>query len=115
MYTKAKAFSDAYPFDKPIGVHMFLKHRDNLRESCYLHGGVDVLNMLIDFEAIEVATPLTEKQREILEMYYRQGYTQKEIAEIKGLAQQVVCDHIGRAVVKLARSYADLMGGVEID
>lgn len=94
---------------------MFLKHRDKLRESCYLHGGVDVLNMLIDFEALEAKTPMTEKQRAVLDLYYRQGYTQNEIAEMKGLTQQAVCECLGRAVIKLARAYANQMGGDPAD
>jgi predicted DNA binding protein len=111
LFTKGKTLSDTYPFDKPLGVHHFPKHRDKLKESCYLHGGVDVLVLLIDFEALENATTLTRRQRELLDMYYREGCTQQELADMYEMSRQTVGEHIGRAVMKLSKSYADMFGG----
>lgn len=44
---------------------------------------------------------LTEKQREVYEMYFNQGYTQQQIADILGIAQQSVQDRINLILKKL--------------
>jgi DNA-directed RNA polymerase specialized sigma24 family protein len=112
-FSKAKRLNDAYPFTTARGVHVFLKNRDRLRESTYLHGGVEALILLIDFEALEKVTPLTAKQRYMLHLYYEQGYTKPEIAEIMGLTHQTVSEHTRAAVEKLAKTYCALIGGEE--
>ena len=67
--------------------------------------------LLIDFEALERITPLTEKQRQLLHLYYADGYTQQELADMYGMSRQTIGEHIGRAVVKLSKTYADMVGG----
>lgn len=116
VYGKAKRLNDAYPFTTAKGVHVFLKNRDRLRESTYLHGGVEALILLIDFEALEKITVLTPRQRQMLSLYYEQGYTKAEIGEIMGLTHQTVSEHTQAAVEKLAKTYRGMIGGEsEID
>ena len=73
------------------------------------------MDMLIDFENLEGKTPLTARQREILDLYYAQGFTQSEIADVLGMTQSAVCDHVALAVKKLARSYTQMIGGAAGD
>ena len=63
---------------------------------------------------ILIQTKLTEKQRQIVEMYFYQGKTQQEIAKELGINQQVVSKHlfgvlrdgqkVGGAIRKLQKS-----------
>ena len=41
---------------------------------------------------------MTDKQREVFVMYFQEGYTQQEIADIIGATQQAVMDRLNRAL-----------------
>ena len=47
---------------------------------------------------IIIETHLTDKQREIVELYFFRNKTQEEIAEILGISQQVVSKHLFGAI-----------------
>ena len=44
---------------------------------------------------------LTDKQREVFLLYHQYGYTQQEIAEMLGIAQQVVARKLSAANAKI--------------
>ena len=111
VFSKAKRIQDAYPFTTAKGVKAFLFNRDKLRESTYLHGGVDTLVLLIDFAALEDITELTEKQREILDLYYIHGFKLVEIGAYYGLKPHTISEHIDNAAERLAARYVELTGG----
>ncbi len=46
---------------------------------------------------------LTVRQRRVIELYYWQRYSQKEIADLFGCSQQAVSDTLQKAVKKLER------------
>lgn len=49
----------------------------------------------------EVRKKLTDKQREVIELYYDEGYTQTEIARMLGVSQKAVCDRLNLAVRRI--------------
>ena len=48
---------------------------------------------------------MTEKQREVFLLYYRDGYTQREIAKMLGLGKTTVLTHLGLAVKKVQDTF----------
>ena len=46
---------------------------------------------------------LTDKQKEVMILYYREGYTQAEIAEMLGLGRRTVSDRIEAALKKIRK------------
>ena len=48
---------------------------------------------------------LTEKQREVYEMYYEENYTEEEIAEILGVAHQTVSRYLKRISKVLEKTF----------
>ena len=72
----------------------------NYRWSCGAHFDSPEEAYLKKEAAEERRKALTEKQREAYVMYYEQGYTQEEIANILGIAQQSVQDRLNGAVKK---------------
>lgn len=51
----------------------------------------------------EVMEKLTEKQKEVVDLYYREGYTQAEIAEIIGIRRETVLDRLEAALKKIRK------------
>lgn len=52
----------------------------------------------------EALTKLTEKQLEVVQMYFYDNMTQQEIAEELGTSQQMVAKHLKYAIKKLRNS-----------
>ena len=51
----------------------------------------------------EMLKNLTDKQKEVMILYYREGYTQAEIAEMLGLGRRTVSDRIEAALKKIRK------------
>ena len=69
----------------------------------------DVLTSLIENEShveelvsLKVAIrKLSKRHRLVIQLYYYEGKTQQEIADILGITQQSVCELIGRILLRL--------------
>ena len=46
----------------------------------------------------EVLAAMTDKQREVFVLYYDRGYRQQEIAEMLGVSQPTICEHLENAL-----------------
>lgn len=55
----------------------------------------------------EMLERLTDKQKEVMILYYREGYTQAEIAEMLGISTVAVKNRMDGALQKLRRSFAE--------
>lgn len=55
----------------------------------------------------EMLERLTDKQKEVMILYYREGYTQVEISEMLGISTVAVKNRLDGAVQKLCRSFAE--------
>ena len=54
-------------------------------------------------EKEEMMGRLTEKQREVMQLYYDEGYTQQEIEKMLGISQKAVGQHIMLAMKKVRK------------
>lgn len=54
-----------------------------------LYAGMVMTRIILDHE-----DDLTERQREVVRLYYREAHEQKEIAAMLGISQQAVSDHL---------------------
>ncbi len=64
--------------------------------------GEDPLDCLLREERQrEMLESMTDKQREVFVMHYREGYTQQEMADIIGATQQAVDDRLSRALERV--------------
>lgn len=76
----------------------------------YIHGE-SVENQVIEkMMREEMIKKLTDKQREVVELYYGEGYTQAEIAEMLGISQMTVSEMLENALKKF-RKCANENGG----
>lgn len=48
----------------------------------------------------EMLSGMTDKQREVFVLYYQNGYTQQEIADMLGVAQRSICERLEGALKK---------------
>lgn len=55
----------------------------------------------------EMLKNLTDKQKEVMVLYYREGYTQAEIAEMLGISTVAVKNRLDGAVQKFRRSFTE--------
>ena len=102
LTSKSKRLDDAYPIDTPKGVHALLSHIHHVRESRFSRGDYDASILLIDFEQSVKEAKLTERQRQIIDLVFEQELYQEEVAQVLGISQQAVSDHINALVKKIA-------------
>ena len=85
---------------------------DDIEEIAYCKGGkindrslgVNPLDAFAEKEYMEhLMSCLTEKQREVVVLYYRDRYTQQEIAQILNCSQATVAQHIQYALKKMRK------------
>lgn len=73
----------------------------------WLHGE-SVENQVFDrMMKEEMLDRLTDKQKEVMILYYREGYTQAEIAEMLGISTVAVKNRLDGAVQKIRRNFTE--------
>ena len=72
-------------------------------EESLLFSGVDQLELLIDIEMLLEEAMLTEKQLQVVELYYFKQYTQEEVSKVLGISQQGVLDHLKKVKQKIEK------------
>ncbi|MEM7263990.1 MAG: sigma-70 family RNA polymerase sigma factor [Planctomycetota bacterium] len=75
-----------------------------------LHMGVRLTNAILD--NVEI---LTDRQRQVVQLYYREALQQQEIAERLGITQQAVNDSLKRARLAVGRYVKKLGSESRID
>lgn len=80
-----------------------LNNQDKIKEGAYYSGGINQIDLLIDVELLINEAKLTQKQLEVLNLYFIQQYTQEETSVKMGITQQAVLDHIKKIKVKFQR------------
>lgn len=61
------------------------------------------IDLKLDIDFILSNLKLTDKQEQVLELHYKLGYTQEEIAELWGTSQVNICYHVGSIRKKIDR------------
>lgn len=78
-----------------------LSNKAKIEESLLYAGGIDQLNLLIDLELLLEEAKLTERQMQVVDLYYCKQYTQEEVSRVLNVSQQAVLDHIKKAKQKI--------------
>lgn len=66
--------------------------------------GVDPLDAFAEKEYMEhLMSCLTEKQREVIVLYYHDGYTQQQIGELLGISRDSVADRLESAINRMKK------------
>lgn len=79
-----------------------MTNKKKIEESLY-YSGVDKLDLLIDIDLLLVEAKLTERQKEVVELYFFLQYTQEEVSDVLGISQQAVLDHIKKIKNKIQK------------
>ena len=79
-----------------------MTNKKKIEESLY-YSGVDKLDLLIDIDLLLVEAKLTERQKEVVELYFFLQYTQEEVSKVLGISQQAVLDHIKKIKNKIQK------------
>ena len=54
----------------------------------------------------EMLEAMTDNQREVFILYYQEGYTMQEIAEMIGVSKPAVCMRLGTAIESMKKYYS---------
>lgn len=80
-----------------------LSNKAKIEEGLLYAGGIDQLNLLIDLELLLEEANLTERQMQVVDLYYCKQYTQEEVSRRLGVSQQAVLDHIKKIKSKIQK------------
>jgi DNA-directed RNA polymerase specialized sigma subunit len=98
---KEKEYEELFPLDSKRGVLSLLYSLNQIGERRFYEGDMDACVLLMDLELSIEKAGLTKKQKEILNLLYYKGLTQKEAAEVTGSSQQAVLDRKNNAIRKI--------------
>lgn len=79
-----------------------MSNRRKIEESLF-YSGVDKLDLLIDIDLLLKEAKLTKRQKEVVDLYFFNQYTQEEVAEVLEISQQAVLDHIKKVKIKVQK------------
>lgn len=91
-----------YPLDSSDGVRALLEQIHHVREGRFQRGDYDAAILLLDLDHSMEKANLTDRQREVLDLTFERDLKQETVAELLGISQQGVSDHINAAVKKIA-------------
>ena len=91
--------------DIPYSSEFMLGSMSNRRkiEEGLLYSGVDQLDLILDIDLMLEQAKLTEKQKQVVELYFFNQYTQEETSKQLGISQQAVLDHIKKVKLKIRK------------
>lgn len=98
----AKRLETLFPIDTFDGVYALLSNIHHVREGRFIRGDYDACNLLIDFHQSMAGASLTRRQREVLTLLFELDLKQETVAEVLGISQQGVSDHVNSAIKKIA-------------
>lgn len=94
-------YENAYRLETEEGVEYFLNDYTKLAEARFYARDLSMSDMLLDFE-FAMRKALTARQYEVIQLSYQKDNIQQVVAEIMGVSQQTVQEHIRKAIKNLA-------------
>ena len=88
---------------KVNNVLALLKRYKQIQEDAYYSGIMDGINVKIDLDLLIKKAKLTDRQYQVVEQYYFEQKTQKETAQVLGISQQGVTDHLNSIKKKITK------------
>lgn len=95
------SFNNNYSIEFVLGC---LKNYHVIAERRFYEADEIARDIKLDIDFIISKLNLTEKQEQVLELHFKQGYTQEEIAELWGTSQVNIYYHV-KSVRKKIESY----------
>lgn len=80
-----------------------LSNLPKMRESAYYRTSMEAIDTVADVELMLKQAGLTDKQKQVVQLYYFEQRTQDEVSKIMGVSQQAVLDHLQRVKGKLKK------------
>lgn len=80
-----------------------LSESKKLSVEAYVSGSIAHVEMLIDIDLMLKEANLTDRQMEVVKYHYFEQLTQDETAELLGVKQQTVLDHIKSIKRKISK------------
>jgi DNA-directed RNA polymerase specialized sigma24 family protein len=87
------------------GVAELLEMWDKVIYMPYNRGDYGVVELLLDFNLAFEEANLTDKQRTAIELVLKQGYTEKEVADVEGVSQSAIAQRIKKGTQRIANVY----------
>lgn len=78
-----------------------MTNKAKIEEGLLYAGAIDQVDLLIDLELLLEEAGLTEKQMQVVELYFYNQYTQEEVSKVLNVSQQAVLDHIKKVKQKI--------------
>lgn len=97
-----KRLETLYPLDTSDGVRALLDNLHHVRESRFQRGDYDAAILLLDFLHSFENAKLTARQRQVLALTFELDQKQEAVAEMLGISQQGVSDHVNAGIKKIA-------------
>lgn len=88
---------DSYTQEFMLGA---MPNRERIEEGLY-YSGVNQLEILLDMDLLLEEARLTEKQLQVVNLYFFKQFTQEEVAKVMGTSQQAVLDHLKKVKLKI--------------
>lgn len=79
-----------------------MTNKKKLEESLYFSGAENI-ELLLDIELLLEEACLTDRQKEVIDLYFFNQYTQEEVSKVLKISQQAVLDHIKKIKIKISR------------
>ncbi|MFB5568647.1 sigma factor-like helix-turn-helix DNA-binding protein [Bacillus cereus] len=100
-----KKYEVKYTLDTTEGVEKLLEDTHKIRSRALDRGDMAAIDLLVDLEsAIELA-PLTDKQRRVVELYYKNDLSQKATAALMDCDTSTVSRHRKAALKHITNVY----------
>lgn len=78
-----------------------MTNKAKIEEGLLYAGAIDQVDLLLDLEILIEEAGLTEKQMQVVELYFYKQYTQEEVSKVLNVSQQAVLDHIKKVKQKI--------------
>lgn len=98
---QTRAYTQTYALNTPAGVKCLLRDRHRIGERRF-KGDTAASDIIIDLHSAIESASLTDRQAEAIAWVYGLDLTQKQAAEIMGVAQQTVAQFVDEAAEKMA-------------
>lgn len=77
-----------------------MSNKKKLEASLY-GSGIQAVELLMDIEFLMKEAKLTDKQLQVVDLYYYNQMTQEEVSNKLGISQQAVLDHLNKIKDKI--------------
>lgn len=93
-------------FENTYSIHdviRALKYKDSYYTKAGTTGNFDLIHIVIDAERVLEEANLTDRQRQVIELYWIKDWTLAEVGKALGISHQAVADSVEQSKNKLQK------------